>query len=226
MVGQRSSSIGTVEGQRSSGVGHGVSVVGDSRGGGIGSVSVVGSSNMGDGDRLLVEVGLGRDLDIDVGLGRNLDINIGLGSNLLMNVGLSSNLNVDVGLSSDLLVNVGLGSDLNVNVGLGGDLDINVGLSERVEVGIGLRGIVMPSVDTTVGRSRGGESVSVSVSSQGKTVPSVALNGVSTMVETSVSSKTVVGTSVPSRHNDSSVSHGHTGEGGNLMMENDLVTVL
>merc|ERR1712180_548465 len=55
-----------------------------------------------------------------------------------------------------LLVDVGLSGDLDINVGLGGDLDIDIGLGSGVDVGISLRGVIMSSINTTVGNGRGG----------------------------------------------------------------------
>jgi hypothetical protein len=101
-------------GQRSSGVG--------SRG-----VVVCGNGSGGNLQRLLVNVGLGRDLDIHVGLSGDLDINIGLSRKLLVDIGLSLHLRIYIRLSRDLHMDVGLSQGLLVEVGLGQGIGVGVG---------------------------------------------------------------------------------------------------
>merc|ERR1712001_55100 len=130
-----------------------------------------------------------------------------VGSNGGSNGSNGKGLLVDVGLSGDLDINVGLGRDLLVDVGLGRDLDINVGLSGGVEVGVGNGRIVVSSIHSSVGNSRGS-----SDDGAGSVVDSPGVASGSSVAVASVSSGVSISTS---RQNDSSVGHGQTGKGGN-----------
>merc|ERR1719479_630320 len=129
-------------------------------------VSHSGSSNSNGGghsDGLLVDVGLGSNLDINVRLGSDVSVNVGLGSDVLM----------DVRLGSDLLVNVGLSGDVLMDVGLSGGVEVGVGY-RWVDSGVnsGDRG---SSVSHGLGSQGGGVAISIGGSSIASRVASIAI---------------------------------------------------
>merc|ERR1712072_1136052 len=149
-----SSSMGISQGWGSNWSSNWSVVVSHSRGGN--------SNGGGHSDGLLVDVGLGSNLDINVRLGSDVSVHIGLSGDVLMDVGLGGDVLVNVGLSGDLLMDIRLGGDLGIDVGLSGDVLVDLGLGSGVEVGVGYRW-----VDSSVNSGQRGSSVSHGLGSDG-----------------------------------------------------------